>query len=79
MLLRAGVVNEPPVPSELPPVGAAYQFSVPEPVAVNVVVSPSHTDRLPATVVLAGAFGIAFTVTATAVLAEVQPLWVLLT
>ena len=71
MLLRAGVVNEPPVPSELPPVGAAYQFNVPEPVAESVVVSPAHTVRLPAAVVLLGAAA-ELTVNAIGVRAEAQ-------
>lgn len=68
-----GVVNEVPVPNEVPPVAAAYQFMVPAlAVAPNTTVPASH--REPGEVVKI--LGVVFTVANTAVLPEVQPVFV---
>ncbi len=66
-----GVVNEVPVPSDVPPVAAAYQFKVPAlAVAPKVTVPVPHIDAG----VVAVTVGIEFTVAMTAVLvAVVQP------
>ena len=62
-----GVTKLVPVPSVVPPVVAAYQFTVPaEAVAPSVTVPASHT--WPAVVVLM--VGVVYMVAATAVLAE---------
>ena len=67
-----GVVNEVPLPSDVPPVKAAYQFNVPAlAVAPNVTVPVPHTEPgvVPLTV------GTALTVATNALLAAVvQPL-----
>ena len=66
-----GVVNDVPVPNDVPPVNAAYQFNVPAlAVAPKVTVPVPHTEPgvVPDTV------GIALTVATTALLvAVVQP------
>jgi hypothetical protein len=68
-----GVVKEVPVPDEEPPVLDEYQLSVPElAVAPKITVPASHL--LPGVVVATA--GIVFIVAATAVLAEVHPLFV---
>ena len=69
-----GVVNEVPVPSDVPPVAAAYQFKVPAlAVAPMVTVPVPHIDAG----VVAVTVGMAFTVAMTAVLvAVVQPVLV---
>ncbi len=67
-----GVINEVPVPNDVPPVKAAYQFNVPAlAVAPNVTVPVPQTEPgvVPLTV------GIALTVATIALLATVvQPL-----
>ncbi len=67
-----GVINEVPVPNDVPLVKAAYQFNVPAlAVAPNVTVPVPHTEPgvVPDTV------GMALTVATTALLAAVvQPL-----
>ena len=63
-----GVVNDVPVPSDVPPVKAAYQFNVPAlAVAPKVTVPVPHTEPgvVPETV------GIAFIVITTALLVAV--------
>ena len=63
-----GVVNEIPVPSDTPPVAAAYQLIVPaEAVAPRVTVPDPQTDPGVVPVIV----GIAFTVATTAVLEAV--------
>ncbi len=66
-----GVVNDIPVPSDAPPVAAAYQFIVPaEAVAPRVTVPVPHTEPGVVPVIA----GIASTVATTAVLdGVVQP------
>ena len=66
-----GVLNVGPAPRETPPVGPAYQFNVPPPVA-----APSETVPAPQRVpgVVPVMVGIVFTVATTAVRAEGQPL-----
>ena len=66
-----GVVKDVPVPSDEPPVEAAYQFIVPaEAVAPNATVPVPHTEPGVVPVMV----GIVFTVAVTAVLeAVVQP------
>ena len=65
-----GVTNEVPVPREVPPVEAAYQFNVPAPVvAPRVIVPVPH--RLAGVVPVI--VGTELTVATTAVRAEVQP------
>ena len=69
-----GVVNEVPVPSDVPPVAAAYQFKVPA-----LAVAPKVTGPVPQRLagVVAVTVGMAFTVAMTAVLvAVVQPVLV---
>ena len=69
-----GVVNEVPVPSDVPPVAAAYQFKVPA-----LAVAPKVTVPVPQRLagVVAVTVGMAFTVAITAVLvAVVQPVLV---
>ncbi len=62
------MVNDIPVPSEAPPVAAAYQLIVPaEAVAPRVTVPDPHTDPGVVPVIA----GTAFTVAATAVLEAV--------
>ena len=64
-----GVVNEVPVPNELPPVEAAYQFKVPVlAVAPRLTVPASHREAG----VVVSTDGVVLTVAVTAVLAEVQ-------
>ena len=66
-----GVVNDAPVPNDVPPVAALYQLIVPA-----LAVAPNTTVPVPhiAAGVLAVMVGIAFTVAATDVLAAVvQP------
>jgi hypothetical protein len=67
----AGVVKLIPVPSELPPLEAAYQFNIPpgHPEAFNCTV-PVPQRALPVTV---GAAGIELTVATTSVLGPSQP------
>ena len=72
--LMLGVVNEVPVPSDVPPVAAAYQFKVPA-----LAVAPKVTVPVPQRLagVVAVTVGMAFTVAMTAVLvAVVQPVLV---
>jgi hypothetical protein len=67
-----GVVNDVPVPNEVPPVKAAYQFNVPA-----LAVAPIVTVPVPQTEpgVVPDTVGIALTVATTALLlAVVQPL-----
>ena len=68
--LILGVVNEAPVPNEVPPVEAAYQLSVPpvQPVAPNITVPVPQREFGPAP----GASGIALIVANTGVLGETQ-------
>ena len=69
-----GVVNDAPVPNDVPPVAALYQLIVPA-----LAVAPNTTVPVPQRLagVLAVMVGIAFTVAATDVLAAVvQPLTV---
>ncbi len=72
MLDILGVVNDVPVPNDVPPVTAAYQFNMPAlAVAPKVTVPVPHTEPgvVPDTV------GMALTVATTALLvAVVQPL-----
>ena len=67
-----GVVNDVPVPNEVPPVAAAYQFNVPAlAVAPKVTVPVAHL----AAGVVPDIVGMALTVATTALLAAVeQPL-----
>ena len=69
-----GVVKDVPVPSEVPPVDAAYQLMVPaEAVAPNTTVPVPHVEPGVVPVMV----GIAYTVATTDVLAPVvQPLFV---
>lgn len=65
---NTGVINEVPVPTNVPPVAASYQLIVPaEAIALRVTVPVPHTDPgvVPVTV------GIAVTVATTAVLEAV--------
>ena len=70
---RLGVVKEVPVPSEVPPEAAAYQFKVPA-----LALAPSTT--VPASQREAGVveftLGVVLTVAMTEVLAEEHPLFV---
>ena len=65
-----GVVKLEPVPSDAPPLAAAYQFRVPpaQPVAVRLTVPGPQRKFAPP----AGASGIGLTVAVTAVLGETQ-------
>jgi len=67
---RLGVVNEIPVPKDVPPVFAANQFKVPAlAVAFKTTVPASHREAGVLEVIV----GTVFTVAKTAVLNEVQP------
>jgi hypothetical protein len=65
-----GVVNGEPVPSDAPPLAAAYQFRVPpvHPVAVRLTVPGPQRKFAPPV----GASGIGLTVAVTAVLGDTQ-------
>lgn len=68
-----GVVNDVPVPNEAPPEDEAYQFNVPALAVaprINVPLPQREAGVVPVIV------GIALTVAATAVRADVQPLLV---
>ena len=66
-----GVVNDAPVPNDVPPVAALYQLIVPA-----LAVAPNATVPVPQRLagVLAVMVGIAFTITATAVEVSLHPL-----
>ena len=69
VVLILGVVNEVPVPNELPPVEAAYQVNDPAlAVAPKVNVPASHREAGVVVTILGGVF----TVAVTGVLEEVQ-------
>lgn len=63
-MFSAGVLNVPPVPSDVPLVATSYQLIVALAtplLAVSVVVCPAQRVRLAVGVVLVGPFGKAFT------------------
>ena len=65
-----GVVNEVPVPNELPPVEEEYQFNVPALVVAPSVTVPASQREAGVELVIVG---VVFTVAVTGVLEEEQP------